>query len=359
MIERYDTGAAIERARPYALACLWVGYAAAAIRNTTATFSTPPGRAPAILQTASFDLLTGEGWATVAVASTIAAETAVAVLMLHEDSSTCLDDRTSLPLRPPEPGVRRDRLHGYAIRLFILLVDAEISMALNGRLRSFAQRSKIGSDAMSHPVVASVGFLLMAAVVGHVIPQLSLGTLWVVAEGYLALVAVLGFTEGLARVRSRSYQLAPLPAKSQVALAPAYGRCPPPPRAVGDQSYIGLRTTGVLSMFSNLRTEGPGDNHLVLPTFDLFTLQQTAVIVESSSDPIVDELATFGGAIPVSALRRLAEEDNSFEVVGTIDGERVEVSAADGDLPGLSWLERKTQAFRAFAAGDQRFCPNG
>lgn len=55
--------------------------------------------------------------------------------------------------------------------------------------------------------------------------------------------------------------------------------------------YIGYKTTGAISMYSNLRTEGDFNNHMFMPTIDLFEYQDDLVEVIDSNDPIIRGLA--------------------------------------------------------------------
>jgi hypothetical protein len=50
----------------------------------------------------------------------------------------------------------------------------------------------------------------------------------------------------------------------------------------GMSPYIGLKTQGTFSMFSNLRTEG-SSNHLFLERIDLFRYQSDIVLISRSS----------------------------------------------------------------------------
>lgn len=58
----------------------------------------------------------------------------------------------------------------------------------------------------------------------------------------------------------------------------------------GLMPYLGLRTAGTFSMFSNLRTEGPRSNHLLLATNPLkrWGYQEDVVWILNLSPEVVD-----------------------------------------------------------------------
>ena len=122
--------------------------------------------------------------------------------------------------------------------------------------------------------------------------------------------------------------------------------------------YVGGRTTGVFTMFSNLRTEADANNHLFMPTADVFGYQDDIVEFVSVSDPELERLADEGLAMPRFQIGAILEEYPEVEITGTRDGEAVRYGpGADTDPVGdRSLLERKVLHFRAVALDGDQVC---
>ena len=118
--------------------------------------------------------------------------------------------------------------------------------------------------------------------------------------------------------------------------------------------YLGLRTVGTFSMFSNLRTEQVETNHLFLPRLAYFTAQDDLVEVISSSDPWLEEAAQHGDLINLVEVRRHVETDPDVSLRFVHDGREIAVERASDHplLQPLGWLERRIQRYRTFMRDD-------
>lgn len=126
--------------------------------------------------------------------------------------------------------------------------------------------------------------------------------------------------------------------------------------------YLGLRTTGAFTMFSNLRTEGPGSNHLVLDGLHLTDHQNRLFIMESSNAAAMAALAEDDQAINESTLRQLGMITDGYTIVGSFadDGERITwTEQRSEELVGeMTWFERWLLSFRPVALDGQPRCGN-
>lgn len=122
--------------------------------------------------------------------------------------------------------------------------------------------------------------------------------------------------------------------------------------------YLGLRTTGNLSMFSNLRTEEGQTNHLVVPEgTQLFGYQHDVVIVQSDAGPIYNDRweDISGFALVTTAVDAerdfLIDRNGDFDVTsGAAGASRSSIS----ELPSSSnWLERTLLHFRPIQTSDE------
>ena len=76
----------------------------------------------------------------------------------------------------------------------------------------------------------------------------------------------------------------------------------------GTSPYVGFKTTPVFSMFSNLRTEGEHNNHLLLPRLSLFGYQDDLVEVIESDHPLLSDIARQGDLLTWFELKRNLSE---------------------------------------------------
>lgn len=129
--------------------------------------------------------------------------------------------------------------------------------------------------------------------------------------------------------------------------------------------YLGFGTSSRFTMFSGLRTEGPGTNHLFLPSYHLIDSQNDALIVisETGDSRLLETAAEHHAAIPVTELRRYLQKDSVGGTFETLDGRRIVVVAGQ-DHPlrhAPPWWESKTQHYRPYKVvgiTDGEFCSN-
>lgn len=121
----------------------------------------------------------------------------------------------------------------------------------------------------------------------------------------------------------------------------------------GFAPYFGLQTTRVLSMFSNLRTEGDHPNHYLVPaSWKVAGFQDDLVEVIASTDPYLQLAAEQGAVIPHFELRRrLSRQDRPLQVKFRRDGADVEVDtraeSVSGEFDPVPWWQGKILKFRA------------
>ncbi len=124
--------------------------------------------------------------------------------------------------------------------------------------------------------------------------------------------------------------------------------------------YLGLRTTGAFTMFSNLRTEGSGGNHLLVEGWHPTDHQNELVTLESATDPALQALADDRQGLPVSALRTLPLLVADETIVGTVEGRTVRWTDGDSErLVGApSPFERWLLSFRPVPLDGHPPCRN-
>lgn len=139
--------------------------------------------------------------------------------------------------------------------------------------------------------------------------------------------------------------------------------------------YVGLKTQTNVAMYSNMRTEGGVNNHMFMPRFPLFDIQDDLVEIVASNNANIEDLKThparygFGGQdfdvyVNYFELRRSVAglEDRDLEITYIRDGKqktfkRGESNEADPDLdiaPSI-WMQ-KALYFRPVFKGDLSYC---
>lgn len=136
---------------------------------------------------------------------------------------------------------------------------------------------------------------------------------------------------------------------------------------IGINPYIGLRTGGAWSMFSNLRTEQGYNNHLFLPnSFRVAGYQDDLVEVKRFKTTTKRKKAYEGRVLPYfRLLRSMEREEGDFVVKFVRNGERYKVSRVDGklsdpevaaDMASSSDLEKWYLVFRRIDTGEKQPC---
>ena len=129
--------------------------------------------------------------------------------------------------------------------------------------------------------------------------------------------------------------------------------------------YLGFGTSSRFTMFSGLRTEGPGTNHLFLPSIHLIDSQNDSLVVLEANgvSSTLERAAKHDAAMPVVQVRQILQDPEVSATFRTPDGKVVVVAPGDdGALRAApTWWEAKTQHYRPFkVAGttDEEFCSN-
>lgn len=240
--------------------------------------------------------------------------------------------------------------------LFFLFLRPEVTGRVLDRTSSWAGRSAIVRDARRRPPVTAVLAFVVLGFGGHVLGTVPVATLYVLEQFYfvpLLLATFLAAREQWAdgsgpRLRLGRIQLLHVPV---LLLALVWVLNP----------YLGLRTTGTNTMFSNLRTESPDPNHLFMPSWRLTDWQDDMVTLVSSTDPELQAGADNDLAVPLVALRRIAMDRPGFEVTGVLHGETVTFGPEEGqsELEPLPDWQYRLFLLRPVPTTDAPFCPQG
>jgi hypothetical protein len=237
--------------------------------------------------------------------------------------------------------------------LFFLFLRPEVVSSTLDRTSRLASRSAVVRDARRRPPVTAALVLLILGFGGHVLGSAPVAAVYVLEQFYfvpLMLAAALAVREhrGLGQVRFGRAHLLHVPI---VLLALLWALNP----------YLGLRTTGANTMFSNLRTESPSPNHLFMPSWRLTSWQDDMVVLKSSTDPELQAGADNDLAIPLVALRRIAMDRPGFEVTGELDGETLTFGPEVGqtELEPLPAWQYRLFLLRPVPTTDAPFCPQG
>lgn len=352
MLARRSTSAGVvTSAFPTVRALLIIVYLAAALSKYNTTFLNPMlSCANAIASTASFGLSKPLENTSIFIVAVLLTETAIPILLVvprtrrhavrigllfhfvlsASPSFAVVDFTTAL----------------YAVFL-LFLSDDDLARLLD-LLRKFASRSAIVRHVRQSPGAIAILAFVCFGFVGYAQPALASALTYVIAEVYVVTVLAAGLASW--RFRSGSARLG-LPGRWHIAilvLAVAWALNP----------YLGLRTTGVFSMFSSLKTEGDTSNHLFMPNLRLTTWQDDLVVIKDSSDPALASAGERGLAVPLMGLRRAATDDPNLEVEGYISGRAITFGPEDEQthLEPLPWWQYRLLLFRPTPAQDQRFC---
>lgn len=137
--------------------------------------------------------------------------------------------------------------------------------------------------------------------------------------------------------------------------------------AWGMSPYLGLRTTPVFSMFSNLRTEGATSNHLLLGSnpLKLFDYQDDWVHVQPSASPLL-KLLTRDGPINYLEFKRLVRlrakaRNRPIGIVYARGGEIVDIADVTQDAELMAeesiWSAKFLSFRRPFYWEERPACP--
>lgn len=242
------------------------------------------------------------------------------------------------------------------LALLFLFAPPELARDLL-ELRGLSLRARLGLSPRAWTRLLTAGAVLFAAVTELVF--------WDMFDFFAVAWAIVPFAVGLVawRIARRSWRWPP--ARELLRVPPALAVFPLLLFLDGASPYLGAKTETAFAMYSNLRTEGGRTNHLLVPRpLALFDYQTDLVVLESSSDRELADLATLGYPVPFYVLRRRVVElvEQGVEDVAityTRDGEHRAVAAAEHD-PELSdapsYLERKLLRFRTILPMDANAC---
>jgi hypothetical protein len=348
---RSTAPAVIASAFPAARAILLVTYGFAALSKYNTHFLDPiTSCANAIAERASFGTTSPLQDTLVFPSLTLAIETSVPLLLLLPQTRrhwvrVALLFHFTLSASPAFSVVD---FTSALFALFLLFLSPDEVDSLLTTLSRVAAKSAIVRDARRKPPVTATLAFVVFGFAGYISPGVAAALVYVAAQVYLIALLVAATrtwrNEGEPQSLGRPFWFQ-VPV---LVLAFAWALSP----------YLGLRTTGVFTMFSGLQTEGAHGNHLFLPTRHLTTWQDDMVTIEASNDPVLDESATYDLAIPLVALRRMAIDDPDLTVIGILHGDKVEYGPGVGQthLEPLPAWEAKLFHFRPVPLGDAPFC---
>ncbi len=344
----------VARVAPGARLLLLLAYTAAAMSKWNTEFLDPVHScAVQIADAAAFGLVTGPAavdWVHIVVA--VVAETSVAVL-LWVPRTRWLGVRVGVIFHfvvSLSPAVQVADFSTPLYALFVLFLPvAQLGTAVDW-VRGVTAHSPIARLVMRRRLVAGSLLVLTAGGLGHLHAGYRSAIVWgaVTSYGVIIILALLKSASAGRTVR-RIGRPGPIDL-AVVALLMVHILNP----------YVGLRTVSTFNMFSNLRTEGPGDNHLFLPSGSLFDYQDDLAAFVSSNDPELQELADDGQAAPFFELQRLVGEDPELVVEVRHRGQTVRYGQGPGLVdPGeTSWISRKLLLFHHVADTGDPPCIN-
>jgi hypothetical protein len=237
--------------------------------------------------------------------------------------------------------------------LFFLFLRPEVVGSVLDRTSRWAGRSAVVRDARRRPPVTAALALVVLGFGGHVLGSAPVAAVYVLEQFYfvpLIIATALAVRQHRGSRQARIGRAHPLHVPVLL-LAVLWALNP----------YLGLRTTGVNTMFSNLRTESPAPNHLFMPSWRVTDWQDEMVVLQSSTDPELQAGADNDLALPLVALRRIAMDRPGFEVTGVVDGETVTYGPGEGqvDLEPLPGWHHRLFLLRPVPTTEAPFCPQG
>ena len=241
--------------------------------------------------------------------------------------------------------------------LFFLFLRPEVTSRVLDRTSSWAGRSAVIRDARRRPLVTAAVAFVFLGFGGYIVGPVPVATVYVLEQFYFLpflIATALALRElRAARKPSRTLRLGRVHLVHVPVLLLALAWVLNP--------YLGLRTTGTNTMFSNLRTESPNPNHLFMPSLRLTDWQDDMVVLVSSTDAELQAGADNDLAVPLVALRRIAMDRPELEVTGVLDGQTVTFGPQEGqtELEPLPAWHYRLFLLRPVPTTDAPFCPQG
>jgi len=348
---RSTSPAALAAAFPAARVVMLVAYTAAALAKYNTTFLEPvTSCATAIAGAASYGLTDGLGLDPLFVAAVLLCESAIPVLLLIPRTRR-YGVRLGLGfhfLLSASPAFAVVDFTAALFALFLLFLPTDEVLAVLDRLSGWASRSAIVRDARRVPAATATLAFVVFGVLGYLTERGAAAFLLVGSELYLFIVLLAVVVTWRPRPAARQFGRVRWVQVPVLVLVVLWAASP----------HLGFRTTGVFTMFSNLRTEGTLANHLFLPSAHLTPWQTDVVVIEASNDSDLSDAGSGHLAIPLLELRRMAEADPDLVVEGTLDGESVTFGAGPEQTawePIEGWGYRFLH-FRPVPADGAAFC---
>ena len=332
---------------------LIIAYAAAALSKWNSSFLDPVSSCAAFLgSVATFGVSSAiPGVPTAQVVVTLLVESTIPILLLVP-RTRAFGARVGITFHflvslSPRVGVEDFTLALFAF-FILFLPSAELDRAL-AAARRWISRSDIASDIARFPNRATLVFIAAGGVLGFADGQLSTSVLWACTLVLGSLVVVATWSSAAKRATPRSWGSAPAYLMIVPVLLLLYAASP----------YVGGRTTGVFTMFSNLRTEGAEiDNHLFLPSTDLFGYQDELVRVTGVNQVELEGLVTEELSLTTEQLHILVAEDPGLVFDGLLAGQQVRFGGQDAGEQAVTpnWFERHLLQFRPVQERGEQVC---
>jgi hypothetical protein len=241
--------------------------------------------------------------------------------------------------------------------LFLLFLPREDRAALASRIGDEWQRGSIGSHlAKWSPRVSTLVLIVFVCLVAQSNPAGAIAV-WLLTT-LLAPWLLYHLFCVLKEAPSRKPGRLGRPPMTQVASVVAVV-------ALAASPYLGFGTSSRFTMFSSLRTEGPGTNHLFMPSVHVIDSQNEYLLVERvyGSSAALEQAHSKRAAIPTVEVRRALSDRSVGGVFVAPDGARVVVRPnSEHELrTPAPWWERKTQHYRSFRLTGvtvSEFCSN-
>lgn len=353
LVKRSFKAEAISSAFPAARVVVLVAYAAAALSKYNHNFVTAASScATAIAEQASYGLSQLVPVAGVFFLGSIIIESSIPLLLLWGPTRPYAV-RLGLAfhfLLSVSPAFAVVDFTATLYALFLLFLPPSESRRVRQRIGDLAHRLDLVRRASAHRVAAACAALLVFGLLGYASVRVSSALVFVASQAYLLCILVATVTTRPEPVERQPIGRVRVMFVPVIALAVLWAANP----------YIGLRTAGVFTMFSGLRTEGQAPNHLFMPVVHLTSWQDDFVVIESSNDPTMAAAQGGRAGVPLLALRREAQAKPDLVVVGTVNGQRQVFGPGPGQqqFAPLGFFEDKFAMLRPVAVSSQRYCNN-
>jgi hypothetical protein len=345
--------ASVQAALPAARVIVLIAYSAAALAKYNSTFLEPvTSCATAMASASSFGLSDALHAGPLWLIMTIGTETSIPIMLLvprlrRHGVRIGMIFHLMLTVSPV---IAVEDFSAALYALFFLFLSDEDAGRVLDRLSGLAKRSAIARDARRAPwVTAGIAFFVVGFL-GYLSVRVSTGIQIVMTATFLIVMLWAALASWRAARGVRAFGR-PLLVQAPVFLCILLWASSP---------YLGLRTTGVFTMFSGVRTEAGVGNHLFLPTLRVVDWQDDLVIIHSTNDPKLESAEDGHLGIPLVALRRLAMDDPDLEVVGDLHGKRTTFGPGEGQvrLEPLPQWQYKLFLFRPVPVDGEPFCTN-